>query len=57
MARHTAAFPEVAYVLDVFIKKSKCGIKTPKADIERVRQRFAAAKRHYEENYGQRGDR
>lgn len=54
-AVYTAAFPEVVYVLDVFMKKSKSGIGTPKADKERVRQRFIAAKRHYEENYSERG--
>jgi phage-related protein len=50
-AVYTAAFAEVVYVLDVFMKKSKSGTKTPQADIERVRQRFKAAKHHHDENY------
>ncbi len=52
---YTATFPEVVYVLDVFMKKSKSGIATPKEDKERVRERFNAAKRHYDENYWRRG--
>ena len=31
-AIYTATFPEVVYVLDVFMKKSKSGIKTPQLD-------------------------
>ena len=50
-AVYTAAFPEVVYVLDVFMKKSKSGIKTPQADKDRVIQRFKAAKRHYDDHY------
>jgi len=50
-AVYTAAFAEVVYVLDVLMKKSKSGIKTPQADIERVRQRFKAAKQHHDEHY------
>ena len=34
--------PEVVYVLDAFVKKSKSGIKTPQADKDRVRDRFAS---------------
>ena len=51
-AVYTAAFPEVVYVLDVFMKKSKSGIKTPEADKNRVRERFKLAKQHYQANYG-----
>jgi phage-related protein len=54
-AVYTAAFPEAVYVLDVFMKKSKSGIGTPRIDKERVRERFNAAKRHYEQTYGKRG--
>jgi phage-related protein len=50
-AIYTAAFPEVVYVLDVFMKKSKSGIKTPQADKDRVLQRFKAAKRHHDDHY------
>jgi len=54
-AAYTAAFPDVVYVLDVFMKKSKSGIKTPRADKDRVRDRFKAAKRDYDANYRKRG--
>jgi phage-related protein len=52
---YTATFPEVVYVLDVFMKKSKSGIKTPQMDKDRVRDRFKAAKRDYDANYRKRG--
>lgn len=48
---YTITFERVVYVLDVFVKKSKSGIETPKRDEERIRQRFRQAKEHYEENY------
>jgi phage-related protein len=54
-AAYTAAFPDVVYVLDVFMKKSKSGIKTPQADKNRIRERFKAAKRDYDANYRKRG--
>ena len=50
-AVYTAAFPEVVYVLDVFMKKSKSGIETPQANKTRVLQRFKAARQHYDDNY------
>lgn len=50
-AVYTAAYRDVVYVLDVFVKKSKCGIATPRADRERIRKRFAVAKLHYRDNY------
>lgn len=46
-AVYTAAFPEVVYVLDAFMKKSKAGIKTPQADKDRVLARFKAAQQDY----------
>jgi phage-related protein len=54
-AIYAATFPEVVYVLDVFMKKSKSGIKTPQADKERVLQRFKAAKQHHDDTYQKRG--
>ena len=54
-AVYTAAFPEVVYVLDAFVKKSKSGIKTPQPDKDRVRERFKTAKRDYDEHYRKRG--
>jgi phage-related protein len=56
-AVYTAAFPAVVYVLDVFMKKSKSGIATPRMDKDRVRERFNAAKRHYDETYRKPGER
>ena len=54
-AVYTAAFFEVVYVLDVFMKKSKSGIKTPQVDKDRVHERFKIAKRDYDANYRKRG--
>ena len=44
-------FKEAMYVLHVFQKKSKSGIKTPLADIHKVQQRLKAAERHYDETF------
>lgn len=38
-------------MLDVFMKKSKSGIKTPQADKDRVLQRFRVAKQHHDDHY------
>lgn len=54
-AVYTAVFPEVVYVLDTFMKKSKSGIETPQADKNRVLGRFKAAKRDYEAHIRKRG--
>lgn len=54
-AVYNASFPEVVYILDAFVKKSKSGIKTPQADKDRVLDRFKVAKRDYDENIGKRG--
>jgi phage-related protein len=56
---YTVAFSGVAYVLDVFQKKSKRGIATPKADKQRVLERYKAAKADYEKRFAskQRGAR
>jgi phage-related protein len=48
---YTVAFAGVAYVLDVFQKKSKRGVATPKADKERVLARYKAAKADYERRF------
>ena len=37
------------YVLHAFQKKSKKGIATPPKDLDLIRQRLAAAERHYKE--------
>jgi phage-related protein len=44
---YAAKFEKVVYVLHVFQKKSKSGIATPKADIDKVHARYAAAKAAY----------
>ena len=46
MYRKAWRFPEVVYVLDVFMNKSTSGAKTPCVDKDRVLQRFKAAKQH-----------
>jgi phage-related protein len=48
-AVYTVKFAGRIYVLHAFQKKSKRGIATPQKDIELIRQRLAAAERHYRE--------
>ena len=50
-AVYTVRFKEAMYVLHVFQKKSKSGIKTPQAEIEKVRKRLKDAERHYAESF------
>lgn len=47
-AVYTEAFRDTGYVLDVFTKKSKSGIATPKSDKHRVRKRFKTAQAHHD---------
>jgi len=42
-------FSGTIYVLHAFQKKSKKGIATPPKDLDLIRQRLAAAERHYKE--------
>lgn len=49
---YTVMFPECVYVLHVFMKKSKSGVKTPQADKATVEARLATAKKHYAAEYG-----
>ena len=44
---YTVRFKDAGYVLPAFQKKSKRGIKTPKHDIEVIRQRLKAAEGHH----------
>ncbi len=46
-AVYTVRFKEAVYVLHVFQKKSKRGIKTPKQDLELIRERLRMARSHY----------
>jgi len=48
-AVYTVQFPDVIYVLHAFQKKSTKGIKTPKKEMDRIRQRLEAARRHFRE--------
>jgi phage-related protein len=42
-AVYTVRIREAVYVLHAFVKKSKRGIETPKADVDLIRQRLAVA--------------
>jgi phage-related protein len=42
-------FADAVYVLHVFQKKSKAGIKTPKEEIGKVKTRLKEAEKHYAE--------
>ena len=42
-------FSKVVYVLHAFMKKSKRGIKTPRADIELIRRRLRDAEHDYQQ--------
>ena len=50
-AIYTLRFEGVVYVLDAFQKKSKSGITTPKADMDRIKGRLKQAQEHYTANY------
>ena len=50
-AAYTVHFEHAVYVLDVFKKKSKSGLSTPKMIRERVEARYAQAEQHYKETY------
>jgi phage-related protein len=49
-AVYTVRFAEAIYVLHVFQKKSKRGIKTPYHEIELIRSRLAKAAQHHQES-------
>jgi len=46
---YAVRFKTAVYVLHAFQKKSRSGIKTPKHDIEVIRERLRAAEAHYKE--------
>jgi phage-related protein len=46
---YTVKFAGAVYVLHAFQKKSKKGVKTPKAELDLIRRRLKAAEEHYEE--------
>ena len=45
-------FAKAVYVLHCFQKKSPSGIRTAKADIDRIRERLKTARNDYEVRYG-----
>ncbi|HZR72718.1 type II toxin-antitoxin system RelE/ParE family toxin [Bradyrhizobium sp.] len=49
-AVYTVKFKGVIYVLHVFQKKSKSGIKTPKAEIDKIKVRLKQAEQLYAES-------
>jgi phage-related protein len=51
-AVYTVRFEGAIYVLHTFRKKSKSGIKTPKADQDLITSRLKDAEQHYRERYG-----
>jgi phage-related protein len=50
-AVYTVRFKEALYVLHIFNKKSKTGIKTPLPDVRKVHSRLKQAESHYEETF------
>jgi phage-related protein len=50
-AVYTVKFAGVVYVLHVFQKKSKKGIRTPKAEMDLIHRRLAVAASHYREHH------
>lgn len=48
-AVYTVKFAGAVYVLHAFQKKSKKGVKTPKAELDLIRKRLKAAEEHYGE--------
>ena len=50
-AVYTVKFVKVVYILHCFQKKSKIGIKTPKQEIDLIRQRLKTAEEDYNFNY------
>jgi phage-related protein len=51
-AVYTVKFAKAVFVLHAFQKKSKKGVATPKADIDLIKQRLAAAAEQYQRLYG-----
>jgi phage-related protein len=46
---YTVRFSKVVYVLHAFMKKSKRGIKTPRTDIDLIKQRIRNAEHDYQQ--------
>jgi phage-related protein len=52
-AVYTIHFEKAVYVLHVFKKKAKQGVKTPKAEIDLVRRRLKAAAEDYRHRFSE----
>lgn len=52
-AIYTLKLEGVVYVLDIFKKKSKSGIRTSKHDIDRIKSRLKLAEKHFKDTYQQ----
>ncbi len=50
----TVKIGDVVYVLHAFQKKATSGIQTPKRELDLIERRLKAARKHYEEHYGER---
>lgn len=50
-AAYTVHFEKAVYVLDVFMKKSKKGIGTPRQTRDLIEGRFKLAERHYKKTF------
>lgn len=50
-AVYTVKFAGAVYVLHVFQKKAKSGIKTPKADLDLIDKRLKAAEAHWKDQH------
>jgi len=48
---YTVKFKDAIYVLHVFKKKSKSGIKTPKIEVDLIKDRLKAAKQIHDERH------
>jgi len=51
-AVYTVKFAKAVYVLHVFMKKSKHGIKTLQKDIDLINERLRSATEDYKRRYG-----
>ena len=46
-AVYTVSFSKVVYALHAFMKKSKCGVATPKHDMDMITSRYSLAKQRH----------
>lgn len=51
-AVYTVKFSKIVYVLHAFMKKSKRGIATPKAEIDLIKKRIKVAEENYKLRQG-----